>query len=164
MVMTALRLYGLRYSHCTRYICNKFLIQNINTYAVAQQVEWAYAFDVHCNAFIPVYLILYVIQLFFLPLILKENWISMFIGNFMYCVALIWYMVGVFLGFNGKGALVLVDVETNTLHSITLFGSHRTLLVPYRLVDCIICGIAIWLQYPALCSQPLFLKAISSSQ
>lgn len=125
MVMTALRLYRLRYSHCsTRYICNKFLIQNINTYAVAQQVEWAYAFDVHCNAFIPVYLILYVIQLFFLPLILKENWISMFIGNFMYCVALIWYMVGVFLGFNGKGALVMVDVKTNTLHSITLFGSH----------------------------------------
>lgn len=92
----------------TRYIANKFLIQNINTYAVAQKVEWAYAFDVHCNAFIPVYLILYVVQLFFLPLILKDNWISMFIGNFMYCVALIWYMFGVFLGFNGKNLSIYI--------------------------------------------------------
>ncbi|KAL7308151.1 hypothetical protein PS15m_012040 [Mucor circinelloides] len=103
-------LFGAIIATFTWYICNKFLIQNINTYAVAQQVEWAYAFDVHCNAFIPVYLILYVIQLFFLPLILKENWISMFIGNFMYCVALIWYMVGVFLGFNALPFLVHTEL------------------------------------------------------
>ncbi|KAK4511843.1 uncharacterized protein ATC70_003842 [Mucor velutinosus] len=103
-------LFGAMIATFTWYISNKFLIQNANTYAVAQQVEWAYAFDVHCNAFIPVYLILYVIQLFFLPLILKENWISMFIGNFMYCVALVWYMVGVFLGFNALPFLVHTEL------------------------------------------------------
>ncbi|GAN07871.1 UNC-50-like protein [Mucor ambiguus] len=111
-------LFGAMISTFTWYISNKFLIQNANTYAVAQQVEWAYAFDVHCNAFIPVYLILYVIQLFFLPLILKENWISMFIGNFMYCVALIWYMVGVFLGFNGKDVPAASWVSKLTLKHI----------------------------------------------
>jgi hypothetical protein len=40
----------------------------------------------------------------------------MFIGNFMYCVALIWYMVGVFLGFNSKDALaLLVSKLTRTI-------------------------------------------------
>jgi hypothetical protein len=85
-----------------RFVTNRFLTQNVNAYAVAQKVEWAYAFDVHCNSFVPVYFILYVIQLFFLPLLLKHGWISLFIGNLMYCVAMIWYMTGTFLGFNGK--------------------------------------------------------------
>ncbi|KAL9559489.1 hypothetical protein MBANPS3_000405 [Mucor bainieri] len=34
----------------------------------------------------------------------------MFIGNLMYCVALIWYMVGVFLGFNALPFLVHTEL------------------------------------------------------
>ncbi|KAI9474142.1 MAG: UNC-50 [Benjaminiella poitrasii] len=119
MVLFDFLFIGCILSTLTWFITNKFLIQNINTYAVAQRVEWAYAFDIHCNSFIPVYLILYVIQLFFLPLILKENWISLFIGNFMYCVAFMWYAVGTYIGFNGKGTF-LVHTEL-FLYPIALF-------------------------------------------
>ncbi|KAI7907917.1 UNC-50 [Cokeromyces recurvatus] len=118
MVFIDLLLVGFTISTVTWFITNKFLIQNINSYAVAQKVEWAYAFDIHCNSFVPVYMILYIIQLFFLPLILKENWISMFIGNFMYCAALIWYTVGTFLGFNALPFLVHTELF---LYPIALF-------------------------------------------
>ncbi|KAG2212687.1 hypothetical protein INT47_000664 [Mucor saturninus] len=101
---------GSLISTATWYMTNKFLTQNINTYAVAQKVEWPYAFDVHCNSFLPVYMILYVVQWFFLPLLLKDSWISMLMGNLMYCIALIWYMVGTFLGFNALPFLVHTEL------------------------------------------------------
>ncbi|GAA5806667.1 hypothetical protein MFLAVUS_000015 [Mucor flavus] len=43
------------------------VISTFTCYAIAQKVEWAYAFDVH-------------LQLFFLPLLLQDNWISLFIA------------------------------------------------------------------------------------
>ncbi|KAF8906766.1 UNC-50 family-domain-containing protein [Gymnopilus junonius] len=41
------------------------------------RVEWAYAFDVHTNAFFPLFLTLYLAQLFLLPIVLKDNWVSL---------------------------------------------------------------------------------------
>ena len=45
------------------YICNRFLRVK-SPHAVEEYVEWAYAFDVHCNAFFPLLLILHVLQIF----------------------------------------------------------------------------------------------------
>ena len=35
------------------------------------QVEWMYAFDIHCNSFFPLFLLLYVLQFFLLPFLLN---------------------------------------------------------------------------------------------
>lgn len=85
-----------------RFITNRFLVHNTMTHAISQQVEWAYAFDVHCNSFFPVFLILYVVQFFFMPLLQRSSWISLLIGNLMYFISSIWYIYGTFLGYNGK--------------------------------------------------------------
>lgn len=50
-------------------------------------IEWAYVFDVHTNAFFPLYLTLYVAQLFLFPVILKTNWVCLWVGNTFYLVA-----------------------------------------------------------------------------
>jgi hypothetical protein len=50
-------------------------------------VEWAYAFDVHTNAFFPLYLTLYLAQLFLVPVILKGYWICLFLSNTLYLAA-----------------------------------------------------------------------------
>ena len=50
-------------------------------------VEWAYAFDVHTNAFFPLYLTLYVAQLPLVSVILKTNWVCLWVGNTFYLVA-----------------------------------------------------------------------------
>ncbi len=47
-------------------------------------VEWAYAFDVHTNAFFPFYLTLYLAQLFLVPVVLKDNWVCIWAGNTLY--------------------------------------------------------------------------------
>ncbi|KAI8980295.1 UNC-50 [Pilobolus umbonatus] len=110
MIVIDFLLMGAMIATFTWYLSNKFLIQNTNAYTLSQSVEWAYAFDVHCNSFVPVYLILYLVQLFFLPLLVKFNWIAMFIGNLMYCTAFIWYMVSTFLGFNALPFLVHTEL------------------------------------------------------
>jgi hypothetical protein len=50
-------------------------------------VEWSYALDVHINAFFPLYLTLYLAQLFLLPIILKDNWVCLWVGNTLYLAA-----------------------------------------------------------------------------
>lgn len=52
--------------------------------AADASVEWAYAFDVHTNAFFPFYLTLYLAQLFLVPILLKDNWVCLWLGNTLY--------------------------------------------------------------------------------
>ncbi|GBE89167.1 Protein GMH1 homolog [Sparassis crispa] len=61
-------------------------------------VEWAYAFDVHTNAFFPLYLTLYFAQLFLVPIVLKSNWVCLFVSNTLYLAAFAQYIYGVYLG------------------------------------------------------------------
>jgi hypothetical protein len=51
------------------------------------RVEWAYAFDVHTNAFFPFFLTLYAVQLFFFPVLLKDRWVCLWVGNTLYAAA-----------------------------------------------------------------------------
>ncbi|CAO3652803.1 unnamed protein product [Cunninghamella echinulata] len=92
------------------FITNRFLVHNTMTHAVSQQVEWAYSFDVHCNSFFPVFLILYVVQFFFMPLLQRPSWISLLIGNLMYFISSLWYIYGTFLGYNALPFLVHTEL------------------------------------------------------
>jgi len=69
-------------------------------------VEWAYAFDVHTNAFFPLYLTLYLAQLLLLPIILKDYWVCLWIGNTLYLAAFAQYTYGIYLGLNALPFLV----------------------------------------------------------
>ncbi|KAH9988798.1 UNC-50-like protein [Russula compacta] len=73
-------------------------------------VEWAYAFDVHTNAFFPLYLTLYVAQLFLVPIILKTNWVCLWVGNTFYLVAFAQYIYGVYLGLNALPFLIRTEL------------------------------------------------------
>ena len=68
-----------------RFISNTFLLSPpAHANASDTSVEWAYAFDVHTNAFFPFYLTLYLAQLFLVPIILKDNWVCLWVGNTLY--------------------------------------------------------------------------------
>jgi hypothetical protein len=74
--------------HLTRLFSNRVLLSPPSHSTPADSsVEWAYAFDVHTNAFFPLYLTLYLAQLFLLPIILKDNWVCLWVGNTLYLVA-----------------------------------------------------------------------------
>jgi len=57
------------------------------------RVEWAYAFDVHTNAFFPLYLTLYLAQLFLVPIVMKDNWVCLWVGNTLYLAACVHYLL-----------------------------------------------------------------------
>lgn len=59
----------------------------ISNQSIGNTVEWAYAFDVHTNSFFPLYLALYLLQLFLSPLITHSRWICLWVGNTIYLVA-----------------------------------------------------------------------------
>ena len=80
--------YALRQLKMFRAFSNNVLLAPPSHSTTADsKVEWAYAFDVHTNAFFPLYLTLYLGQLFLVPLLLKNNWVCLWLGNTLYLAA-----------------------------------------------------------------------------
>ncbi|ORX95326.1 UNC-50 protein [Basidiobolus meristosporus CBS 931.73] len=100
---------GIVISVLCRLFANRFL-KHQSIYAVDQSIEWSYAFDIHCNSFLPIYLILYVLQFFFLPILNTDSWISLFIGNLMYLVAFSYYNYLTFLGYKALPFLAHTEI------------------------------------------------------
>eukprot|EP00040_Diaphanoeca_grandis_P020099 m.106702 g.106702 ORF g.106702 m.106702 type:complete len:251 (-) comp27746_c1_seq1:118-870(-) len=81
------------------YISNKFLRAK-NPHAVEERVEWAYAFDVHCNAFFPVILIIHVLQIFLIKVINHEYFVSALIADTLDLIAVCYYIYITFVGYS----------------------------------------------------------------
>ncbi|EAA08030.4 protein unc-50 homolog [Anopheles arabiensis] len=85
-------------------------------------MEWGYAFDVHLNAFFPPLILLHFIQLFFYhPLISRDWFISTFIGNTIWLLALGYYIYITFLGYNVVPSLKNTRIILVTLPLLCLF-------------------------------------------
>ncbi|KAI9847282.1 MAG: hypothetical protein M1837_002868 [Sclerophora amabilis] len=69
------------------------------------QLEFGYCFDVAIRSFFPVWVFLYVVQFIMIPLVIRDYWISLFLGNALYLVALSYYTIITFLGYNGTHLL-----------------------------------------------------------
>lgn len=66
-----------------------------------EDVEWGYSFDVHLNAFFPPLVLLHFFQLFFYNGLISHEWfISRFLGNTFWLVAILYYMYITFLGYS----------------------------------------------------------------
>ncbi|CAH2095593.1 unnamed protein product [Euphydryas editha] len=77
------------------YISNKYLSEGEG------DVEWAYAFDVHINAFFPPLSLLHCIQiLLFYSLINESGFVSCLVSNSFWLASVVYYMYITFLGYN----------------------------------------------------------------
>ncbi|RMX98289.1 hypothetical protein D0867_12491 [Hortaea werneckii] len=65
-----------------------------------EELEFGYCFDVSIRAFTPIWVFLYVLQFLLMPLIAQDYWVSNFFGNTMFLLALSYYFIIIFLGFN----------------------------------------------------------------
>jgi len=66
-----------------------------------QDVEWAFAFDIHLNAFYPLLMILHLFQLPFLNAFINQSWfVSALFGNTLWVCALGYYIYITFLGYS----------------------------------------------------------------
>mmetsp|Transcript_27100 Transcript_27100/g.69797 ORF Transcript_27100/g.69797 Transcript_27100/m.69797 type:complete len:154 (+) Transcript_27100:313-774(+) len=100
-------------------------------------VEWLYAFDVHCNSYVPVCLLLYYLQFLLLPLLNTTSIFSAILSNLLYLGAFIYYNYITFLGYNTlpqlqRSTLFFVYPSLAALAAfllLTLFGFNSTRFV-----------------------------------
>jgi hypothetical protein len=111
-------------------------------------VEFGYCFDVShlfsstgpmltrrqvsIRAYLPIWTFLYVLQFLLMPLIAQDYWVSNLFGNTMYLMALSYYFVITFLGYNGKPVSMGPDGFSRANHGEALPFLSRTeiLLAP----------------------------------
>ena len=112
-------------------MCNRFL-RTQGVHSVEQSLEWGYAFDVHCNAFVPILLILYVVQFFFMPILISNSVLSRILGNTMYFAALVYYAYITFLGYNGTFQYLIIAYLYSSLayHVTFLYFSYCSNAIP----------------------------------
>lgn len=64
-------------------------------------MEWRYAFDIHCNAFLPFFLLASVLHYFLLPLLLPPSLVALILSNGLFAVAFALYFYITHLGYRG---------------------------------------------------------------
>ena len=60
-----------------------------------------YCFDIHCNAFFPLFLVLWVGQYFLMPLLLMESFLAVLLSDFLYVSSFSYYYYLTCKGFSG---------------------------------------------------------------
>ncbi|ESK87671.1 hypothetical protein Moror_1893 [Moniliophthora roreri MCA 2997] len=121
-------------------LCNRLLVQltptsQYTTTTSDSRVEWAYAFDVHTNAFFPLFLTLYVAQLFLLPIVLRgekdrqQNWVCMWVGNTLWVGGFAQYIYGIYLGLNALPFLTHSELLLSPL--LPLFTAYVVSLLGF---------------------------------
>lgn len=102
---------GVIVSTATREVANRHLTSQQSSTHVRQTVEWWYAFDIHCNAFFPLFCLLWGVQFFLLPLVLGKSFLALIISNTLYAAAFAWYWYITHLGYRGTNAMVYIYVD-----------------------------------------------------
>lgn len=98
------------------FLTNSYLREEVpNSHVVEQRVEWLYAFDVHCNSFFPMFVLLYVIHYFLSPLLVAHGFIPVLLSNLLFMVAACYYH---YLNFLGYDVLPFLERTTFFLYPI----------------------------------------------
>jgi len=98
--------------------------------APTQRVEWAYTFDVHCNALFPVILVLHGAQLVLLPVVSRDGWVWMWLGNSVWVAGLTQYIYITYLGLNALPFLIRTELLLFPL--LPLFAAYAVSLLGFN--------------------------------
>ncbi|KAI6881371.1 UNC-50 family protein [Hortaea werneckii] len=96
-----------------------------------EELEFGYCFDVSIRAFTPIWVFLYVLQFLLMPLIAQDYWVSNFFGNTMFLLALSYYFIIIFLGFNAlpflsRTEVLLVPIPILVILWVITYSSKNT--------------------------------------
>mmetsp|Transcript_37111 Transcript_37111/g.89952 ORF Transcript_37111/g.89952 Transcript_37111/m.89952 type:complete len:305 (+) Transcript_37111:515-1429(+) len=111
---------GLILATVCREVANRHLTDHKSSSHVRQSVEWLYAFDIHCNAFFPVFVLLYAVQFFLLPLVLGKSLFALVVSNTLYGAAFSWYWYITHLGYRTLPFLSQTEVFLFPVAAIAL--------------------------------------------
>jgi len=103
-------LIGVVVASAGRALANSHLIVHPSGAHVRQRVEWLYAFDIHCNAFFPLFVLIYCVQFFLLPLVLGKSLLALMVSNSLFAFAFGWYFYVTHLGYRALPFLSKTEV------------------------------------------------------
>lgn len=124
---------GLIVASVGREIANRHLTDHKSTSHVRQSVEWLYAFDIHCNAFFPLFVLLYGVQFFLLPLVLGKSLFALVVSNTMYAAGFAWYWYITHLGYRALPFLCQTEVFLFPIAAIVLVYVLNLIGYPFGL-------------------------------
>ena len=120
-------------------IANKYMRSAVPLpHSVEQDVEWLYAWDVHCNAYVPILALLFVAQYALLPLVMVDGFFATLMSNSLYAAAILQYIYITFSGYLSESSF-----------------SRRTRWMPGGAVFMIINTVCAPALPPLRCSTPL---------
>ncbi|KAK6199562.1 UNC-50 family-domain-containing protein [Scheffersomyces amazonensis] len=141
MVFIDFYLTGFIIATISWFITNKLFnntygnLGGFNKYNV-NYIEWGFCFDIHCNSFLVIWALLYLLQFLLLPLLrLKKSLFSLILGNSLYFGSIGYYFVSTFYGFN---SLPFINASTTSRSSTS--SSSFTSYSPAKLLQLIIIG------------------------
>jgi hypothetical protein len=91
-------------------IANRRMRITDDAHAVAQHVEWLYAFDIHANALFPAWLILAVLQYLLLPVLLHTSYVACVLSNALHVGGFLVYVYITHLGYRSMPFLERTQV------------------------------------------------------
>lgn len=138
---------GVIVASVTREVANRHLTAQQSSTHVRQTVEWWYAFDIHCNAFFPLFCVLWGVQFFLLPLVLGKSFLALFVSNTIYAAAFAYYWYITHLGYRGTVCLMLcllimnkVTSESHSFSSYPFYMRSTSISFQYRSLSLSHCG------------------------
>lgn len=99
--------------------------------AVSERVEWLYAFDVHCNSFVPLFILVHVAQFLLLPLLNSESYVSAFMANFLYAVAFCAYFYMTHLGYRTLPFLKGTELYLYPVVAVVIIFLSSLVMLPF---------------------------------
>ncbi|XP_010547979.1 PREDICTED: protein unc-50 homolog isoform X2 [Tarenaya hassleriana] len=102
-------------SHALFVVFSVLLLHFFTIGATVATCCWLYAFDVHCNSFFPMFVLLYVVHYFLSPLLITHGFISALLSNLLLMVGASYYH---YLNFLGYDVLPFLERTTFFLYPI----------------------------------------------
>lgn len=91
---------GACFASISWIVANRYLKGSVFLNELRREVEWKYAFDIHCNAYFVYFIWTSVIQYILLPLLLRPgSFLACLMSNTLYSIGLTLYSYNIFVGY-----------------------------------------------------------------
>ncbi|KAK8847424.1 hypothetical protein IAR55_005282 [Kwoniella newhampshirensis] len=132
MIFRDFLLFSLITSFILYFLANRLLLAPSVPHASISdnRVEYAYAFDVAVNSFFPFFLSVYVGLLPLAAVVVRDNWVCLWVGNTLFLIAQVQYVYVTYLGYNALPFVARSELLLSPL--LPIFGGYLLSLLGFN--------------------------------
>lgn len=124
-------LFGVAAATLGWFLANAHLRQSRGSKPTDERVEWCYAFDIHCNSYVPLFVLVHGVQFVLLPLLNSESYASAFLANTLYSFAFCAYFYVTHLGYRALPFLTKTEYYLYPIVAIIVLFLGSLALLPF---------------------------------